>query len=134
MILYSIGKRIKDFVKIVIFSPKKEEEPDYGISYAEYIANKHKVKEGHVTWKYDNGSVKAKCHYKDGELDGICCFYYEKGAIRARENSKEGKLEGLTKRYYKNGKLMSEEYYKKGYLLFKRVFDLNGALTVEENY
>lgn len=134
MILYSLGKRIKNFVRIIIFPNRKKVDDGRGISYDEYIANKDKIREGHVTWRYDNGNLKAKCHYKDGELDGLCCYYYENGYVKAKENYKIGKREGLCKKYYQNGSILSEEYYKKGYLLFKRVFDLNGALTVEENY
>ena len=83
-----------------------------------------------VRWYHDNGNVKAECRYKNNKLEGISCFFYESGRLKAKENYKDNKLEGMSKKYYETGSVKSEEYYKKGTLLFKRVFNLNGDITL----
>lgn len=131
MIIYTIGKRIKNFFKVKISSR----------SFSERVVHR----KGTITdesahtelrteiWYFNNGKVKAELSYRYNKLEGISTFYYESGQIKAKENYKDGILEGLTKRYYETGALQSEEYYKRGTVLFRRLFSLNGSMTKEEN-
>jgi antitoxin component YwqK of YwqJK toxin-antitoxin module len=127
MIFYSIGKRVKNFVKVII-NPRAFRKRELGTTY---------TGEGEVkveTLKFQNGKIKAELRYVNGKLNGISTMYYPSGVIKARENYKNGVLEGLTKRYYEQGQLMSEEFYRNGRLLYKRVFSLDGTLTGERRY
>ncbi|GEM_PF-6532452 len=124
MIFYSVGKRVKEFVKVII-NPSALQKRD------EKSMNSNTRTEIH---KFPNGEKKAELKYVNNELNGLSTFYFENGIIRAREHYKDGKLDGLSKKYYENGKLMSEEFYRNGKLLFKRVFSLDGAVTSETRF
>ena len=131
MIVYTIGKRIKNFFKAYII--KGDHGEDLKIIDGESLWNnpfQQIKKDGLVRWYHDNGNVKAECRYKNNKLEGISCFFYESGRLKAKENYKDNKLEGMSKKYYETGSVKSEEYYKKGTLLFKRVFNLNGDITL----
>ncbi|MGD8779355.1 MAG: hypothetical protein PVH88_10390 [Ignavibacteria bacterium] len=134
MIVYSVGKRIKNFFKAWII--KRDYGEEVKIIDGESLWKnpfKQVKKHGLVRWYHSNGKIKAECRYNDNKLEGISCFYYESGRLKAKENYKDNKLEGMSKKYYETGGVKSEEYYKKGTLLFKRVFDLNGDVTLISN-
>ncbi|MAT58321.1 MAG: hypothetical protein K8F60_14915 [Melioribacteraceae bacterium] len=135
MIIYSISKRIKNFLKVKILNstPNLNEQPSvvYRVNIGE---SPKKIKEGKVVYYYENGKIKAECNYKNYKLDGISNYYFQNGKIKAKEFYREGALEGLSKRYHDNGAVSCEEYYKKGILLFKRVFNLDGSVTTETQY
>jgi antitoxin component YwqK of YwqJK toxin-antitoxin module len=127
MIFYSIGKRVKNFVKVII-NPRAFRKRELGETYAgdgDVKIEKH---------KYPNGKIKAELRYVNGKLNGISTMYYPNGIIKARENYRDGLLDGLTKRYYEQGQLMSEEFYRHGKLMYKRVFSLDGTLTGERRF
>ncbi len=127
MIFYSIGKRVKNFVKVII-NPRAFRAREFG----ETLTGENKVSvEKHA---YSNGKIKAELRYVNGKLNGISTMYYPNGKIKARENYRDGMLDGLTKRYYEQGQLMSEEFYRRGKLLYKRVFSLDGTLTGERRF
>ncbi|MFH1197337.1 MAG: hypothetical protein V1720_16685 [bacterium] len=130
MIIYSIGKRIKDFLRVRIFSKSSKTT----VVHNRNTIGDEPVDSGLRTeiWHYDNGKIKAELTYNKKKLEGISTFYYESGRIKAKENYKEGKLDGLTKRYYEIGSVESEEYYRNGTMLFRRLFSLKGTLTKEE--
>ncbi len=130
MIVYSIGKRIKNFFKAYII--KRGLGQDIKVIDGKSLLNnpfKQVKKDGLIRWHHDNGNVKAECRYINNKLEGISCFFYESGRLKAKENYRNNKLEGVTKRYYENGAVKSEEHYKLGTLLIKRVFDLSGVIT-----
>ena len=128
MIFYSIGKRVKNFVKVVI-NPKAYRRRVLGeTNYGEGSSRRIEV------LKYPNGKIKAELQYVNDKLNGISTMYYPDGTIKARENYKDGQLDGLTKRYYNGGQLMSEEFYRRGRLLYKRVFNLDGTLSGERRF
>ncbi len=127
MIFYSIGKRVKNFVKVII-NPR---------AYRKRMSGETVTEDGNVTvetHKYPNGNIKAELRYVNGKLNGLSTMYYPNGKIKARENYSDGLLDGLTKRYYEQGQLMSEEFYRRGKLLYKRVFSLDGTLTGERRF
>ena len=135
MIIYTIGKRIKNFVRVKIFSQNKEAPPLQRTKEFRYTTyNDSEIKEGAVKWYHKNGNLKAECYYTNNKLEGLSIFYYPDGTTQAKENYKNGELDGLSKRYYESGNVMSEEYYKNGKILFKRVINLECEITTETNY
>lgn len=131
MILYSIGKRIKDFIKVTVQYDVKQTKEKV-ISGDQFLKNNSKIRDGKVCWYYDTGKIKSECHYKNSMLEGISKHYFENGNIKAKETYKENKLNGLSLRYYDNGKLMCEETYRSGTLLSKISFDSEGRKTDEK--
>ncbi len=127
MIFYSIGKRVKNFVKVVI-NPKAYRRQILGETSDGESARRVDV------LKYPNGKTKAELQYVNDKLNGISTMYYPDGTIKAKENYKDGQLDGLTKRFYSGGQLMSEEFYRHGKLLYKRVFNLDGSLSGERRF
>jgi len=116
MIIYSIGKRLKNVIKVKITLIR---------SNLLKLFNKDKVEtdvvvKDRVVHYYPNGNIKAECSYKEGKLEGISLFYYPDGKIEAKEFYKDGQLTGLSKRYDRFGKLQFEEYYKDGILVEKK--------------
>jgi len=132
MIFYSLGKRIKNFVKVKIFLGEKK------LTSEAYETNSidqdGAIKDGIINHFHENGNLKAECSYINYVLEGISNFYYENGVIKARENYKNGILQGVTKRYFENGKLKTEEYYLNGVLKNIKIFDKNGEMSQEINY
>ena len=132
MILYTIGKRIKNFIKVtVLYDFKKDEE--IVISGEEFLRRKSILKDGKVCWYYENGVIKSKCSYKNNLLEGISIHYYKSGKVKAKENYKMNKLEGLSIRYYEDGKVMSEENYRNEKLISRVSFDLYGKKNIEKS-
>lgn len=132
MILYSIGKRIKNFISVKVLSDFKVKK-DKIISGEEYLKNKDKITDGIVCWYYDDGNIKSECSYKAGVLNGISVHFYKSGKVKAKENYKQNKLEGLSIHYFENGRLMSEENYRNGKLISRRAFDEFGKITIEKS-
>lgn len=132
MILYSIGKRIKNFISVKVLSDFKIKK-DKIITGEEYLKNKDKITDGIVCWYYDNGKIKSECHYKNSMLNGISIHYYISGKVKAKENYKLNKLEGLSIHYYENGRLKSEENYRSGKQISRRSFDEFGKITIEKS-
>ncbi|HPN39331.1 MAG TPA: hypothetical protein PL041_13095 [Melioribacteraceae bacterium] len=133
MIIYSIGKRIKKFLKVIVTNFDNKPVPkDVGLY--EYDLSKDTSKDGVYIVRYPNKKIKAELFYLNGKLNGICNFYFENGRIKAREEYKEGILEGTTKRYYQYGILQSEELYKNGKLIRKKEFNDEGRLIKETKF
>jgi antitoxin component YwqK of YwqJK toxin-antitoxin module len=125
MIFYSVGKRVKDFVKVILNpAALKRRENNFESGGAAK----------RVIHKYPSGRVKGELIYKNGKLNGISTLFYENGTIKSKENYKDGVLDGLAKYYYEGGRIMREEFYRNGHLLFKRVFSLDGSVTSETKY
>ena len=93
---------------------------------------KDKLFTGEIFENYDNGQLKFKRNFKDGELDGLDEIYYRNGQLKFKNNYKDGKQDGLYEKHFKNGQLktkanhkdgkydgLREEYYKNGQLKFK---------------
>ena len=47
---------------------------------------------GEMFFNYENGQLKAKVNFKDGELDGLWEAYYENGQLKSSRNYKDGEL------------------------------------------
>ena len=130
MIIYSIGKRVKNFVKVIIRN-FDHSTPNKDVDYYEYNLSKDTAKDGVYVVRFENKNIKAELFYKDSKLNGICNFFYENGRIKAREAYKEGFLEGTSKKYYPFGILQSEEIYEKGKLIHIKEYNDEGRLIKE---
>ena len=70
---------------------------------------------GIVESYYENGNLRNKVNYKDGEPKGLIEWYYENGQLEKKGNYKEGLREdGLWEFYYKDGQLSYKYNYKDG--------------------
>jgi antitoxin component YwqK of YwqJK toxin-antitoxin module len=126
--IYSIGKRITNFIKLRIYKFDRRS----GIGQ-----DVRKVKDGdttceHKKWYYDSGALKAETIYINGKLEGIANYYYESGDIKAREFYVNDQLHGLSKWYYTSGEVKSERYYKLGTLVSRREYDKAGRMIRAE--
>lgn len=133
MIIYTIGKRFKDFVKVKVISKTKE----FFRGYKEYRyrpAGDFDGKDGILRKYYDNGVLQSEFVYKDGKLNGLCRTYYENGSIKSRENYKDDKLDGLSKVYYENGKIMADIFYREGKKIWETYYDEKGKIIKQKSY
>ena len=70
---------------------------------------------GIVDSYYENGNLRNKVNYKEGEPKGLIEWYYENGQLEKKGNYKEGLREdGLWEYFYKNGQLSYKYNYKNG--------------------
>ncbi|HEX2960215.1 MAG: toxin-antitoxin system YwqK family antitoxin [Bacteroidota bacterium] len=123
MIFLSIGKRIKDFSRVRIYS---------------FIHKLSTDENGNVTGGdggyeikrlyYPNGNLKLETNNRNGRLEGIANYYYESGRLKAREFYRENQIHGLSIWYYETGEVKSERYYKDGTLTQKKDFDKSGRI------
>ncbi|MBU2492996.1 MAG: hypothetical protein KJ571_10270 [Bacteroidetes bacterium] len=132
MILYAIGKRIKDFVKVTVLSDFKK-DTGKTISGEEYLRTDKTFKEGKVRWHYEDGKLKSECTYKDGMLDGISTHYFKNGNVKAKETYRRNILEGISLIYNEEGWIIREETYKNGVLFSKAEYDSHGKRSVEKS-
>ena len=63
---------------------------------------------------YENGQLKSKVTYKDGEEQGLFESYRENGQLEYKNNYKDGETHGLFEWYYENGQLKEKITYKDG--------------------
>jgi antitoxin component YwqK of YwqJK toxin-antitoxin module len=63
---------------------------------------------------HENGQLRLKRNYKDGERHGLSESYYENGQLQNIQNLKDGKWHGLEEMYYENGQLRLKRNYKDG--------------------
>ncbi|MGE5457195.1 MAG: toxin-antitoxin system YwqK family antitoxin [Methanococcaceae archaeon] len=125
MIFLSIGKRVKDFVRVRIYSYHSKGKLVQGS--ADNSAGDPSA--SRVTRSFfGNGQVKMETSHKNGKLDGMANFFYESGKIKAREFYKDDQIHGLSKWYYETGEIKSERYYKNGLLISRKDFDKTGRL------
>ncbi|MEI7812613.1 MAG: hypothetical protein WCJ01_09325 [Ignavibacteria bacterium] len=124
--IYSIIKRIKDYVKVRIYRFNKHDDVNNSghNKKSDDDTSKYELRK----WHYESGLIKAETFYVDGKLDGIANYYYENGNLKAREFYHDDQLTGLSKWYYESGEVKSERYYKDGVLTSRREFDKLGRV------
>lgn len=123
MIFYSIGKSIKNFVRVKILMNPARHGTDKSAAGEDGTSS-----DGYRRWYYKGGKIKAEVFVKNGKMEGIANLYYENGNIKAREFYQADQLHGLAKWYYETGELKSEKYYKDGQLTSIREFDKSGKI------
>ena len=90
---------------------------------------------GVATEYYENGQLRYKHTYKDGELNGLSEGYSENGQLMAKGNYKDGKQNGITWSYYENGQLSYKGTFKDGKLNgLTEVYYENGQLEYKHTY
>ena len=67
-------------------------ESDYIEEENDIILYKGEPYNGEMFFNYENGQLKAKVNFKDGELDGLWEAYYENGQLKSSRNYKDGEL------------------------------------------
>lgn len=133
MIIYSVGKRVKNFIKVVIRNfDNTVKTKDFDLY--EYNLTKDTSKDGVYIVRFENGNIKAELFYQNSRLNGICNFYFENGRIKAREEYRDGILEGTAKKYYPFGILQSEELYSKGKVILIKEYNEDGKLIRETKF
>lgn len=90
------------------------------------------IKHGSYEAFYNDGKIKEKSNYKNGNLEGQRTIYYGNGNVEIEENYVNNILDGVFKAYWENGKLNIEVDYKKGQMNgpLKRYYD-TGSLQEE---
>ena len=68
---------------------------------------------------YENGRLKEKYTYKDGEQNGLNEGYHENGQLLWKGTFKDGELNGLWEAYRENGQ--EENFFPKCYQNGKKV-------------
>ena len=82
-------------------------------------------KEGKWVYYHENGQLRIKINYKNGNLNrkgnfkrgkkhGLWERYYKTGKLEYKINYKDGIKDGLEEEYFTTGKLMSKGTYKGG--------------------
>ena len=69
---------------------------------------------GEMFFNYENGQLKAKVNFKDGNVNGLLERYHENGQLEQKGNYKDGEQDGLWESYYENGQLQAKGNYKDG--------------------
>jgi antitoxin component YwqK of YwqJK toxin-antitoxin module len=77
---------------------------------------------------YEDGSLKKKCFYKDGNLEGEYKWLSNDGILLNLSYYINGYLEGESKEWYYDGKLKNIYVYKKGKRKRFQEWDKNGIL------
>jgi len=100
-----------------------------------FMPNEDKPFTGIVVATHDNGQVKSRSNYKDGNLHGEWTGYYNNGQVESKSNYKDGNLHGEQIEYYNNGQVESKSNYKDGNLHGDRItyYD-NGLVKLKSNY
>ncbi|MDC0067926.1 hypothetical protein OAL10_03905 [Gammaproteobacteria bacterium] len=63
---------------------------------------------------HDNGQIKERINYKDGEKEGLWESYHENGQLEYKLNYKDGKVHGLEEWYSEDGELSYKTCYDNG--------------------
>lgn len=126
---FTLGRRLKNFIKVQFFIKDKKAyvNSDAVESKDTDIYNIKKV-------YYENGSIKAEIHTKNGILNGQANLYYESGRVKAREFYRDNTLQGISRWYYESGELQSEKYFDHGKHIYTKEYSKAGELTSETKY
>lgn len=60
---------------------------------------------------YENGQLRERANFKDGNKNGLCEWWHENGQIAERINYKDGKRDGLHEWWDVYGNLIKSEIY-----------------------
>ena len=90
---------------------------------------------GFCSWFDENGQIRAKENYIDGELNGKRITWFDSGQLRSKGNIKNNKFNGRSIFWYKNGQKSSEINYKNGKFNGKFIaWHKNGQIMSKGNY
>jgi antitoxin component YwqK of YwqJK toxin-antitoxin module len=66
---------------------------------------------GNAVSFFENGQLKSKTNYKDGNIVGLTVSYYENGNLRSQLNYKDGKRDGFYKIFKEDESDSLESWY-----------------------
>ncbi len=91
---------------------------------------------GIVIDTFENGKIKFKSFYNNGQLDGIETGYFQNGNIRAIEKYDMGKFIGTWFYYYENGNINAEYNYEYSNDKSSKsiTYYLNGIIETKEEF
>lgn len=107
------------FWKPLLNGGKKEPEPS--APQASVPALDQRKDQGEVVQYYDNGTMKAQRHFKEGKLDGDYKLFHENGQLKLEGAYRDDRMQGVFKRYNSQGQLLSEEVYEDDVLVSRKV-------------
>ncbi|GAB4141556.1 MAG: hypothetical protein Fur0041_16770 [Bacteroidia bacterium] len=121
--------------------------------------NKEGKRDGVWTWYYDDGTLKEKITYVNGQRQGEDFMYYKSGVLKSKSNYDKDKLsgpyeqyavhggieekgaflddkpDGVVKLFYPNGTLKTEITYKNGkFEGLAKVYSIDGKIRREINF
>ena len=67
---------------------------------------------GQIIEHHDNGQLKEKGNYRNGEKEGAWSFHHDNGQLRKKGNYRNSELEGEWITYYYNGQLRKKGRWK----------------------
>jgi antitoxin component YwqK of YwqJK toxin-antitoxin module len=67
---------------------------------------------GQIIEHHDNGQLKEKGNYRNGEKEGAWSFHHDNGQLREKGNYRNSELEGEWITYYYNGQLRKKGKWK----------------------
>lgn len=67
---------------------------------------------GQIIEHHDNGQLKEKGNYRNGEKEGAWSFHHDNGQLRKKGNYRNSELEGEWITYYYNGQLRKKGKWK----------------------
>ena len=81
------------------------------------ISNFKNGKENGLYEEYQNGKLVLKINFKDGKKDGLLQSYHENGQLRSKRYYKDGQIiDQIAEIFYSDGRLSSRKSYKDGLL------------------
>ena len=88
---------------------------------------------------YTNGQLKNRTNYQSindgGKKHGLFEAYHENGQLRMKRNFKDGEPHGLSEEYFKNGQLYRKDPFKGGkWHGLQESYDENGQLVQSRNF
>ena len=84
---------------------------------------------------WDNGNLKSKIDYLNGEMHGKAKWFFYEGGLQFEVYYVKGKINGPSTRYFSNGKIQSIENYKNDFLNGKATdYIITGKLSEEKKY
>lgn len=95
----------------------------------------------------EDGKLRTRMTYVDGQLDGELLTFYPDGTVASRSVMSKGKFNGLSTYYYRDGKVRSTlnqvrdapdgeelEYHPDGQLAARRLYSDHGVLRSQRQY
>ena len=100
-----------------------------------YHQDTNKPITGIVESFHDNGQLRTRENYIDGELDGLQESFHENGQLSSRSNFIDGVQDGLFELFHVNGQLSIRQNYIDGKADGPwETFDQDGNLTETRTY
>ena len=91
-----------------------DEDKEYIQNILGEIYYKGELFSGTLTKHYEDGQLKTKSTYKNGNRDGLTEKYFKDGQLEIKTTFKDDEYDGLYESYYIDGQLKEKITYKNG--------------------